>query len=139
MKFLLSLSIIPLLLLTNVSVAEDLPLPIYEEESSTASVHEYNYPSVMGFPILALTADENNGSYDSDLIVVQRRANELCESLGHKEVGPMSKEDLKYEFIGKAYLNGKIVFAADKEKEKRFLVAPFIDTNAIFRVLRCAD
>ena len=128
MKFLLSLSLIPLLLLTNVSAAEKLQLPTHEEENFP--LHEYENPTTEdGYPLLAKIEGE-----PSD--VRQDRADELCVLLGHKEARKVFKKDVQFNFEGKAYLEGKIVDV--KARLWSFFSRDFT-TNAIFKVLRCID
>ena len=141
MKFLLSLSLIPLLLLTNVSAAETLPLPTYKEGNPAASYHKYENPtSEDKHPLLAITADENDNADSDDLIIIQNRANDLCVSLGHQRAGRMLEEDIKYGFQGKAYLEGEIVEVRDQLDAWSLLtlgLVPILHTNGIFKILRC--
>ena len=140
MKLLLSLSIIPLLLLTNVSAAVDLQLPLYDKRSSSASVHEYENPTTYGFPIVAITADENDNADSDDLTMVQIRAQRLCILLGHQGAGRIFEQDIRYEFNGEAYLEGEIVEVREQVDGWSFLtlgVIAFWHTNAIFKTLRC--
>ena len=136
MKFLLSLSLIPLLLLTNVSVAEDLPLPIYGEESST--LHKYQNPTVKGAPLLALLEGEPNSGWDKlNIEIIKKRANDLCVFLGHNKTGiVLLEEDVQYRFEGKAYFEGEIV---DIKAEYWDFWTHDNETSAIFKVLRCVD
>ena len=139
MKFLLSLSIIPLLLLTNVSAAEDLPLPTQEEENFP--LHTYENPTTEdGLPLLATLEDEVNYGTTAEnrrklQEIVQYRANNLCVSLGHKQAGIISHiTDIQYNFTGKAYLEGNIV---DVTTRWWGFFSRDITTNAIFKTLRC--
>ena len=141
MKFLLSLSLIPLLLLTNVSAAEELPLPTNEQENSP--FHEYENPTTPdGLPLLALHADEPNAGWNSEtnFEIIQKRAGKLCRLLDHKERGTVFEKDVQYYFEGKAYFDGDIV---DVKKTRSFYFLYLSEfehkTNAIFKVLRCVD
>ena len=137
MKFLLSLSLIPLLLLTNVSAAVTLQLPTYEEENSP--LHEYENPTTEdGLPLLATLEDEVNYGTTAEnrrrlQEIVQYRANDLCVFLGHKQAGRMSLKDIQFNFKGKAYLEGYIV---DVKTESWGLITGDYE-NGIFKVLRC--
>ena len=150
MKFLLSLSIIPLLLLTNVSAAhEKLPLPTFEQENSP--LHKYKNPHTEdGYPILAILQNErmqphiksdthipgHSSLITRNLIIIQNRANELCVFLGHKEARRVFAKDVQYEFEGEAYLDGDIV---DVKTKPWSFHKSHETTNAIFKVLRCTD
>ena len=140
MKLLLSLSIIPLLLLTNVSVAEELPLITHNETPAISlRQHNYTYPKVKGFPLLAITAEEDDNADNDDLIVIQSRAHTLCRLFGHKGAGRVLKRDIR-SFQGRVYLNGRIVYAQEKWDGWTFFslgLVPIIHTPAIFKVLRC--
>ena len=142
MKFLLSLSLIPLLLLTNVSAAEELQL-------QNSIVYE-NPTTPDGYPLLALVEDNSyydNRSVEETRRIIQDQADALCESLGHKEAEVVLEQDIQFRFEGKAYFNGTIV---DTEKENEFDMYDFVKnafyfypykhrTNGIFKTLRCAD
>ena len=137
MKFLLSLSLIPLLLLTNVSAAEELSLPTYGEESST--LHKYQNPTVKGAPLLALLEGEpDSGWWDSlNIEIIKKRADDLCILLGHNKTGiVLLEEDIQYRFEGKAYLDGEIV---DIKAEYWDFWTDDNETSGIFKVLRCID
>ena len=134
MKFLLSLSLIPLLLLTNVSAAEELQ-PTQEEESPTV----YEYTTVDGYPLLAIFVGEPSSGYslkDNINYIIQDRAEELCESFGHKEATTVLQQDLQYYFEGKAYFEGHIV---DITANLWNYINWKKHSSAIFKVLRCAD
>ena len=135
MKFLLSLSLIPLLLLTNVSAAEDLPLPTNEQENFP--FHEYKNPTIKGIPLLALLEGEPDSGWPSkNNRIILERANTLCILLGHKGAGTVFKKDLQYYFEGDAYLDGHIV---DVKVEYWKFWTYYNDTSAIFKTLRCVD
>ena len=130
MKFLLSLSLIPLLLLTNVSAAEELPLPTQEQENSP--FHKYENPTTPdGYPLVAFFEDDDTILINS-LKIAQKRANGLCILLGHKEAGVVLKKDLD-RFEGEAYLEGEIIKI---EAETNWI---FWTTykSSIFKTLRC--
>ena len=128
MKLLLSLSIIPLLLLTNVSAAdEDLPLSPY--------LHNYENPTTEdGFPFLAIIEGEWNNSGVRTVDIIKSRAHNLCILFGHKGARKVSKKDVQFDFEGKAYLDGNIV---DIKAKYWSLFTRNFTTNAIFKFLRC--
>ena len=137
MKFLLSLSLIPLLLLTNVSAAVTLQLPTY--------IHEYENPTTEdGFPFLAIRANDpflRVSKSKSNFKIFNHRADILCALLGHNKAWTILEEDIQYNFEGKAYFQGEIVDTTEMNTRVSSFLGSISKryTNGIFKVLRCVD
>ena len=126
---------------TDKKNSKGLQLPTYEEKYPL--FHTYKNPtSKDGVPLLAITAEENDNADFDDFIIIQKRADDLCESLGHKEARAVSGNDVQYGFEGKAYFDGKIIHAEtklDAWTAFTLMFIPVTHSNAIFKALRCTD